>query len=336
VALRSGRTDILPTLECLTQWKYGRYSLVTFVIHWCNAVRESGRSGQEAKEMVQLALRIGFRQHSRPQAVVGKHPSRTLGYILQFLTQGDWDEDSTADAFLAYVTFIKDPENTQDILVEAILLAVDLTPTPRLAMAMFYAMGVAGFNAFERHGIDRLAYLTAKLGSIPDQILVTPHFTLYWSTFICDWAASTSRSLLPDNYMEVLFMLTCKIPLQGRMAATQLPEFVTSSVCDITYDLERWGQWDKLEHWLKIVWSTSPELSPEQWDWVKGVTLNGVRRRPMLSTDFREQITITRSAYLENKFDTSRFESIVNRLGDLDRLLDWEDTQKDGGNRETR
>lgn len=129
--------------------------------------------------MVQFALRIGFRQHSMPQAVVRERPSQSLGYILHFLTRGDWDEDSTADALLAYVTFNRNPEDTRDILIDAILLAGDLILTPRLTMAIFYAMGGAGFNAFERRGVDRLAYLAARLGSIPDQILTTPHFTMY-------------------------------------------------------------------------------------------------------------------------------------------------------------
>ena len=328
---------MLPTLECLTQWKHERYSLVTFVIHWCGAVRESGRSDREAKEMVQLALRIGFRQHSKPQGVIRKYPSQTLGYILQFLTQGGWDEDSTADALLAYVTFIQDPGNTQDIIANAILLATDLNVTPRLATAIFYAMGVAGFSAFERHGVHRLVYLTARLGSIPDQILATPHFTLYWTTFICDWAASSSRAFVPDNYMEVLFVLTCKTPLQGGMATIQLPQPATPLICHITHDLERWAQWDKLECWLKIVWLTSPELLPEQWDWMKEVTLNSVRRRPASSTDLREWISITRTAYLGNKFGASaRLESIVDRLEGLERLLDPEDTQCNGGSRGTR
>ena len=332
VAIRSGCTDVVPTLECLTQWKYERYSLVTFVIHWCNAVRESGRSDQEAKEMVQLALRIGFRQHSEPQAVVRKHPSQSLGYIFQFLTQGDWDENSTADALLAYVTFIEDPENTQDILVDAILPTANLNITPRLAMATFCAMGVAGFSAFERRGVDRLVYLTARFGSIPDQILTTPHFTLYWTTFICDWVASSSRPFLPDGYMEVLFTLTCKTPLEGGMATIQLSQSANPLICDITHDLERRAQWDKLECWLKIVWLTSPELLPEQWDWMKEVTLNSVSRRPASSTDLREWIAITRTAYLENKFGPStRFESIVSGLEGLDRLLNSGDIRYGGG-----
>ena len=211
VAIRSGCIDVLPTLECLTQWKHERYSLVTFAIHWCNAVRESGRSDQEAGELIQLALRIGFRQHHTPQAVIRKHPSQIFGYILHFITQGDWDESSTADALLAYVTFIEDSENTQELPVDAILVATDLDVTPRLAMAIFYAMGVATFSSFERRGVDRLVRMTARLGPVPDQILATPHFTLYWSTLICDWATSSSRPFLPDNYTEVLFTLTCDI-----------------------------------------------------------------------------------------------------------------------------
>ena len=336
-AIRSGSTDVVPTLECLTQWKHERYSLVTFVIHWCNAARESGRSDREAKEMVQLALRIGFRQHSNPQAVIRKHPSQTLGYILHLVTQGDWDENTAADALLAYVTFVVDPENTQDILADAILLAADLNITARLATAMFYAMGVAGFNAFERRGVHRLVYLTARLGSIPNQILATPHFTLYWTTFICDWAVSSSRQLLPDNYMEVLFTLTCKTPLEGGMATIELPQTATPSICDITHDLALWGQWNKLECWLKIVWLTSPELLPEQWDWVKEVTLNSVRHRPASSADLREWIAITRSACLGNKFGaSSRLESIVDRLESLDRLLNAEDARHDGDGGGTR
>jgi len=331
-AILFGRVNVLPTLECLGQWKYERYSLVIFVIHWCNAVRESGRSDQETTEVVRLALRIGFRQYTKPQAVVRKHTSQTLGYILHFLTRGDWDEDSMADALLAYVTFTRGPEDTQGILIDTILLAADLTLTPRLTMAVFYAIGVASFNAFERRSVDRLAYLTARLGPIPDQILTTPHFTLYWITFICDWATSSSRSFLPDNYVEVLFALTCTNPLKGKMATIQLSESATSSVCDIAYDLERWAQWDKLEYWLKIVWLTSPELLLEQWDWMEKVTLNSVRRRPALSTDLRKWIAITRTAYLENKSGSSaRFDSIATRLVDLDRLLDAEDTQKGGG-----
>ena len=332
VAIRSGSVDVVPTLECLTQWKYERYSLVTFVIHWCNAVRESGRGDQEAKEVVQLALRIAFRQHDKPQAVARKHPSQTLGYILQFLTQGGWDENSTADALLAHVTFIEDPENTQEVLADAILLAVDLNITVRLAAAMFYAMGVAGFNVFERRGVHRLVYLTARLGPVPDQILASPHFTLYWSTFICDWATSPSRPFLPDSYMEVLFTLACRIPLKGGMATLQLSQRVTSSVCDVTHDLERWAQWDKLECWLKIVWLTSPEVLPEQWDWIKEVTLNSVRRRPGSSIDLREWIAIAQTAYLGNRFGASaRLESIIDRLENLGRLLEAEDTQQDGG-----
>jgi len=337
VAIRSGDIDVLPTLECLGQWKHERYSLVTFVIHWCNAVRESGRSDQEATEVVRVVMRIGFRQYNKPQAVVRKHPSQILGYILHSLARGDWDEDSMADALLAYVTFIGDPEDTQGILVDTILLAADLTLTPRLATAMFYAMGVAGFSAFERRGVDRLVYLTTRLGHIPNQILTTPHFTLYWSTFICDWVASPSRLFLPDNYMKVLFALTCTIPLEGKMATIQLSEPVTSSVCDVAYDLERWAQWDKLEYWLEIVWLTSPELLLEQWDWIEKVTLNSVRRRPALSTDFRDWITITRTAYLEHKFGASaRFENIATRLVDLDQLLDAEDTQKNRAEGEIR
>jgi len=333
-AIRSGYPDVVPTLECITQWKYERYSLITFVVHWCNAVRESGRRDQEAKEIVQLALRIGFRQHSSPQAVIRKHLSQTLGYILQFLTQGDWDENSTADALLAYVTFIEDPENTQDILADAILLAADLNITPRLAMAMFYAMGVAGFSAFERRGVHRLVYLAARLGSIPDRILTTPHFTLYWTPFICDWAASSSRPVLPDNYMEILFTLTSKTPLKGGMATIQLPVSANPLICDITHDLERWAQWDKLECWLKIVWLTSPELLPEQWNWMKEVTLNSVRRRPASSTNLKEWIAVTRTAHLGNKFGASaRFESIVNRLEGLDRLLNAEHDGGGGGTR---
>ena len=234
-------------MQCLTQWKYERYSLITFVIGWCSAVYESGRSDHEAKEVVQLALRIGFRQHSMPQAVVQNHPSQNLGYILRLLTRSDWDENSTADALLAYVTFISDPENTQDILVDAILLAADLVLTPRLTIAMFYAIGVASFNTFQRRGADRLAYLTTRLGSIPDQILTTPHFTLYWSTSICDWATSLSRSFLPGNYMKVLLTLTYRVPLEGKMGVTQLSDIVDSLICDIGYDLERWAQWEQLE-----------------------------------------------------------------------------------------
>ena len=337
VAIRSGCADALPTLEHLTQWKYERYSLVTFVIPWCSAVRESGRSDREAEELVQLALRIGFRHHNKPQAVARKHRSQTLGYILQFLTRGDWDENSTADALLAYVTFIYDPGSAQDVLVDVILRAADLTLTPRLTMVIFYAMGVAGFNTFERRGVDRLAHLTARLGSIPEQILATQHFTLYWSTFICDWVASSSRPFLPDDYVEVLFTLTCKTPLEGNMAAIQLSRPVTSSICDIAHDFECWAQWDKLECWLRIVWLTSPELLPEQWDWIKKVTLNSVCRRPASSTDLREWIAITRTAYLENRFDASaRFKSIVDRLEDLDRLLDSEGSWEDGGDGENR
>jgi len=287
--------------------------------------------------MVQLALRIGFHQYSKPQAVVRKHPSQTFGYILQFLTRGDWDESSIADALLAYVTFIGDPENTQDILADVILLAADLNITARLATAMFYAIGVAGFSAFERRGDHRLVHLTSRLGSIPDQILGTPHFTLYWTTFICDWAASSSRPFLPDNYMEVLFTLMCRTPLEGGMATIQLPQPTTLLICDITHDLERWEQWNKLEYWLKVVWLTSPELSPEQWDWMKVVTSNSVRRRSALSTDLKEWVAITRAAYLGNKFGASaRLESIVDRLEDLDRLLDAEDTRHDGGGEGTR
>ena len=105
---------MLQTLQCLTQWKYERYSLITFVVSWCNAVCQSGRSDHEAKQVVQLALRIGFRHHSMPQAVVQKHPSQNLTYILHFLTRRDWDENSTADALLAYVTFVRVSENAQD------------------------------------------------------------------------------------------------------------------------------------------------------------------------------------------------------------------------------
>jgi hypothetical protein len=332
VAIQSGRTDVLPTLECLTQWRHARYSLVTFVVRWCDAARESGRSDQEAMEVVQLALRIGFRQHSRPQAVVRKYSHQTLSYILRFLNRGDWDENATADALLAYATFIQDPERTQDILIDVILRSADLTLTPRLTMAVFYAMGVAGFSAFERCGIDRLAYLTTRLGSIPDQISDTPHFTLYWGTFICDWVTSSSRSLVPDNYMKVLFALACEIPLEGRVAAIQLFESVTPSICDIAHDFERWGQWEKLEYWLKLVWLTSPELSSEQWDWLKEVTLNSIRRNRALSADFRKWTITTRTAYLENKFGASaNFEYVVNRLEGLNRLLDAEDIRKDGG-----
>ena len=182
---------MLQTLQCLTQWNHERYSLITFVVSWCNAVYESGRSDHEAKEVpVQLALRIGFRKHSMPQAVVQKHLSQNLSYILHFLTRGDWDEDSTADALLAYVTFIRVPENAQDILIDVILLAADLVLTPRLTIAMLYAMGVAGFNMFERRGVDRLTYLTARLGSIPDYfdypafLLVLEHRHLRLGHFI--------------------------------------------------------------------------------------------------------------------------------------------------------
>lgn len=337
VAIQSGCTDVLPTLECLAQWKYERYSLITFSIHWCNAVHGSGLNDEERKEVVQLALRIGFRGHDKPQAVGRKHPSQSLGDILHFLTRGDWDEDSTADALLAYVTFIEDPENTQDILVDAILLAAHLDFTPRLAMATLYAMGAVGFNAFERRGVDRLVCLAARLGPIPDQILPTPHFTLYWRTFIYDWVISSSRPFLPDNYAEVLFTLTCKAPLMRKMAPDQLPQSVMPSVCDIVHDLECWAQWVKLEYWLKIVWLTSPELLPNQWDWIGEVTLNSIRRRPASSMDLREWIVITRSAHLENKIGASgRFKAIADRLEDLNRLLDAEDAQKGGGDGETR
>jgi len=119
-------------------------------------------------------------------------------------------------------------------------------------------------------------------------------------------------------------------PLEGGAATIQLPKPVTSSICDIAHDLVRWAQWDKLGYWLKIVWLTSPGLSLEQWDWIKDVTLNSVRRRPALSMDLREWIAITRTAYLVNQFGASeRLESIVGRLGDLDRLLDAEDIQRD-------
>ena len=114
------------------------------------------------------------------------------------------------------------------------------------------------------------------------------------------------------------------------MVVTQPSDTMVSSICDIAYDLERWAQWEKLECWLKIVWLTSPELSPEQWDRMK-VTLNSVRRRPGLSTDLKEWITITRTSYLEDKFGASaKLESIVVRLEDLGRSVDAEDTPRDG------
>lgn len=126
-------------------------------------------------------------------------------------------------------------------------------------------------------------------------------------------------------------MLMCRIPLEGKMAVIQLPESVIPTICDIAYDFERWAQWDKLECWLKIVWLASPELSSEQWDWIKEVTLTSVRRQPALSMDFRECIAVTKSAYLENKFGTSaKLESVVIRLEGLGRLLDAEYTQKGG------
>lgn len=56
-------------------------------------------------------------------------------------------------------------------LADAALLGADLTLTPRLATAMFYAMGVEGLNTSERRGIVRLAYLTVRLGSVPENIL---------------------------------------------------------------------------------------------------------------------------------------------------------------------
>ena len=120
--------------------------------------------------------------------------------------------------------------------------------------------------------------------------------------------------------MKVLLTFTCRVPLEGKIVVTQISDTMVSSICDIAYDLERWAKWQKLEYWLKIVWLTSPELLSEQWDRMKKVTLNSVRRRPGLWTDLKEWITITRASYLENKFGASaNLESFVVSGFDLQR-----------------
>ena len=117
------------------------------------------------------------------------------------------------------------------------------------------------------------------------------------------------------------------------MPSVQLSRLMASSICDVAHDLEHWGRQDKLEYWSEIVWLTSPELSPEQWDWIKEVTSNSIRRRPESSADLREWIVITRTAYLENKFDASP------RFGKNRKPIcgcEWVDTRKDGADGETR
>ena len=59
--------------------------------------------------------------------------------------------------------------------------------------------------------------------------------------------------------------------------------------------------------------------------------------RPTSLIGLRVWIVITRTAYLENKVDApGRSKSIVNLQNDSGRLLDMEDTQKDGCDGETR
>jgi len=68
------------------------------------------------------------------------------------------------------------------------------------------------------------------------------------------------------------------------MAVIRLPESTVSSICDIT---EKWAYWDC---GANISGALVGIVS-----WMKQVTLNGVHRRPALSTDFRERIAITRT-----------------------------------------
>ena len=252
--------------EYLTEVAYG----------WCFMVCESHSSLENRRELLLLALEIGFRHHNLQSSWIGAElTNMEIDQKMVEIVFQSGESEAIADLLHAWTSVgpYHEPHPSLKRCAEYLVGLAHLQPfSPRLRQTIIRSIKLLGYQGFEQVGVERLIGLLDGLNiCIQD---MSRYYRL--GQLLLDIIQSPEGiQQVSHQYWELLVEIVASAP--GAVTGEFNPHLMTS--------LEDTEEWDKLECWMGfiwIMWSLGAEMDEdlETDEKLEHVTLSLFQQRP--------------------------------------------------------
>lgn len=222
----------------------------TYLMHhaygWCSAICEKNEDLGACKDLLMLALQLGFRQyHIYPDwiqfpPVHTEYHKRMIDVVFSI-----GDIDTVADALCAW-TLGDTPQLRFPSLgacADHIVSLPDVKSSQRLRHMVIHAIECIGYPEFERVGVQKLVPLLNGLKIEVHEM----EWRSRWMSFL--W--SVLRSPPGQQYLSPHYW-QCIVPMAMQPGLFALS--IDPSDLEIMKSFEEAGDWEKLEVWIGMMW----------------------------------------------------------------------------------
>ena len=233
--------------------------LTDMAYEWCSVICMNYQNLVDGQRLLFLSLEIGFR-HINPKNIALWRPltHSEHHHKLADIVFGSGDNETIADLLLAWTFGYGYNDLSSGPLITCarhITLQVKPQPFPsRLRKVITHSIGAIGYKGFREVGMEGFIALLDSLHVVAED--GTVGWWQQWTILLLDIIQSSGETQhLSHHYWELLIELSIFISQSPEPCPTYNPEIITS--------LKDAQEWDKLEHWMGVVWMVWPPKDDE-------------------------------------------------------------------------
>ena len=252
LAVNSNRARFIPdALRDLVKLGARPQCLTEFAYEWCSAIYGNREKSEDWESLLLVGLEVGFRHLNVPQPYFGIELTHTKRHWeLVDIVFKSRKSEAIADLLQAWTLGYDFPGPTDtlvDICIGHLVGLHNLVQfSPRLRRLVIRFVGTADYKGFESAGVEKLTELLDHLQVTVEDIDNRGP----WISLLSDVVGSSQGTQhLSHRHWELL--------VEFAVFTSRRCRYGVPNSAEITKTLIEAQEWDKLECWIRFVWSRS-------------------------------------------------------------------------------